>query len=303
MHEPPLSPSQNGLNLRNPAMQTDDTDPTPSSGPNSTDPIFPPKLGKAGPKDVRVTAVQGPGVTPGAAPETTTTEQLLSGLLEVPDPDTKTKPRKKETSGEREADYAVSPRPVPVGRKVKDAEGIIVAAGGAGHPGSAPTMDLPAGGAAKASKGTRDDITVPLPRPRDRRGLLAFVAAVLLVGGLGWLLLGRATPPEPTTRTQPTTAAPNTPVPTVAVTALPADPNAPAPTAAPTGAPTDTNTVTADPVIESQRLARPRGVPLARPTAATAASAPTAAAPPTAGPAPTSTLAVDNDELKKAIKH
>src|SRR5690242_6642522 len=93
----PLQGSKNRVNLRDAAMRPeDDTDPTPNSGPNSTDPIFPPKLGRAGPTPVRVTAVQGPGVDAEASEkETTTTERLSSGLLSNPSPDVKQKKTRK----------------------------------------------------------------------------------------------------------------------------------------------------------------------------------------------------------------
>jgi hypothetical protein len=301
MHTPPLSPRQNGLNLRNPAMPTDDTDPTPSSGPNSTDPMFPPKLGKAGPKDVAVTAVQGPGVDPGPPVETTTTERLLSGLLDGPadtKPKEKPKPRRKETHGEAAADYQVSPRPLPVGRKEKEEEAVIVAPVSARN---AQTKDLP------RVKGTRDDLTVPLPRKKDHRGLVAFLAALLLVGGIGWLLIGRTTPPTPVS------------APTTTKVTLPAPPPAPTDTAQaiPAPTPTDENLVQADPVIESQQLKRNPKAPAPKPpTTATAAptvtAAPTttaiAAPPPSATAAPTSlptatSASPDFDELKKGIQH
>src|SRR5215831_9300709 len=114
----PLRRAENGLNLRNRAMSPDhDTDPTaapPTSG-NTTDPTFPPKIGKQGPKAVQVTAVQGPGVD--APPkEVTTTERLLTGLLDGPKPAAKP-PRKKDSSGDDAAAYSASPRPVPVAHK------------------------------------------------------------------------------------------------------------------------------------------------------------------------------------------
>ncbi len=317
MHDPPLRAPENGLNLRNPAMPTDDTDPTPSSGPNSTDPIFPPKLGKAGPREVSVTAVQGPGVdaVPAAPPkESTTTEQLLSGLLDSGDSKKKDKPRKRETSGESAADYSASPRPVPVGRKEKGEAAVIVAPvsspgaarqnaalGAALRARAAETLDEP--GKPSGYKGTRDDQTVPLPRKSDRRGAFAFFAALLLVGGIGWLVLGRGgDKPVSTTPTLTTAATPTTTTASPLDTALAIPP----PTAAP--APDDTN-VTADPVIESQQLKRPKNVPphasaniLATAAGPTASAAPPP--PPTATPTPTGTNgAPDFDELKKGIKH
>ncbi len=323
MHDPTLSPPQNGLNLRNPAMPTEDTDPTPASGPNSTDPIFPPKLGKAGPRDVSVTAVQGPGVEPSPPKETTTTERLLSGLLESPSPDVKKKdkPRKRETSGERAADYSASPRPVPVGRKEKGEEAVIVSpASSPGGRAGAGRANAALGAALRAradetldepgklgAKGTRDDQTVPLPRKSDRRGVVAFVAALLLVGGVGWLVLGRgADKPAQTTPTKATTPAPTSTIPPVD-TALAVPP----PTA--TAATADDNVVTADPVIESQSLKRaknppPRPGPATTGATATSTAAPATAAlpppPPTTKSTATGTSApVDFDELKKGIKH
>ena len=288
MHEPPLRGPENPLNLRNPAMPTEDTDPTPSSSPNSTDPIFPPKLGKTGPREVNVTAVQGPGVDPAPPKESTTTEQLLSGLLDAPSPDVKKKdkPRKRETSGENAADYSASPRPVPVGRKEKGEEAVIVApnsspsgSAGAGRANAAmgaalraraaETLDAPGG-----LKGTRDDQTVPLPRKKDRRGVLAFFAALLLVGGIGWLLLGRTPTPAPSAPTKLTAQLPTaTPAPTATAQAIPPPVPRPSTTAV-----------------------------------AATATAPTASAAPPPPPTATSTgtntsASPDFDELKKGIKH
>jgi hypothetical protein len=311
MHEPPLRGPENPLNLRNPAMPTaEDTDPTPSSSPNSTDPIFPPRLDKSGQRVVNVTAVQGPGVAASPPKESTTTEQLLSGLLESPtDASKKEKPRKRETSGENAADYSASPRPVPVGRKEKGEEAVIVAP--ASSPG-ANRANAAFGAALRARadetlddpnrvKGTRDDRTVPLPRRSDRRGVVAFFVALLLVGGVGYLLLGRATPPAPPTPTKLTAQLPTaTPPPTDPTLAIPAP------------APTDENVVTADPVIESQSLKRPKVAP-PRPTAPASATAPVTTTLPTASAAPpppptatstsTTTAPPDFDELKKGIKH
>src|SRR5262249_18328927 len=114
----PLRRTENGLNLRNRAMSPEhDTDPNavpPTSG-NTTDPTFPPKLGKQGPKAVKVTAVQGPGIEP---KEITTTERLLTGLLDGGKPEIP--PRKRASSGDDAAAYSASPRPVPVAHKEEE---------------------------------------------------------------------------------------------------------------------------------------------------------------------------------------
>lgn len=273
-------------------MPTDDTDPTPSNGPNSTDPIFPPKIGKTGPRDVSVTAVQGPGVDPQPPREITTTERLLSGLLDGPAPDVKSKPkmRKAETSGEEAADYSVSPRPLPIGRTEEDVDAVIVAPpSGPRRPGRAELDET-----RDALKGTREDRTVPLPRKKDRRGLIAFAVALIVCFGVGWILVGRGGD-KPTTSTSATA--------TVPVTTMPRQMSDIPP-------PTD---IQADPIIESQPLTKPTPSRPPTPRQTTTAAPPTAsAAPPASAPtattttaAPTATGAVppDFDELKKGIKH
>jgi hypothetical protein len=265
-----------------------DTDPNaapPTSG-NTTDPTFPPKIGKQGPKAVQVTAVQGPGVDP-PPKEVTTTERLLTGLLDGAKPPVKP-PRKKDSSGDDAAAYSASPRPVPVAHKEADEPAVIVA-----PPSLRRVKDEAENG---VSKSTRDEPTVELPRARRRR-LGPILAAAL--GGVLILLLYFLLR-TPSQAPAPPLAAPQVSVP-VATTPIPP----PEPVTTP--APTDT---LPDPVIESQKLQHPRSSasaapaprPSAPPPAASAAPSASPPPPPTAAPTPPG-AAPDFDELKKGIKH
>jgi hypothetical protein len=260
-----------------------DTDPNaapPTSG-NTTDPTFPPKLGKQGPKAVKVTAVQGPGVEL-PPKEITTTERLLTGLLEGPK--LQTPPRKKDSSGDDAAAYSASPRPVPVAHKEEEEPAVIVA------PPSLRPKDAAENG---VSKSTRDEPTVELPRTRRRR------LVPLLAGALGGAILlfvyltlrtpGPAPGPPVVTSTHVTTPSATIPDPEPVATPAPTD-------------------ELPDPVIESQKIQHPRPPsPAPRPAVVTSVAPPPAPAP-SAAPAASAAqtppgVAPDFDELKKGIKH
>jgi hypothetical protein len=305
MNDMPLRRPENGLNLRSRAMSPEhDTDPAegPNSNGNGTDPLFPPKIGKQGPKQVHVTAVQGPGTqTASRDPrDATTTERLLTGLLDGPQPKIADKPRKKDSSGDDAAAYSASPRPVPVAHKA-DEEPAVIVAPSSNRSGRRSKQ-------AKAAKSTRDEPTVELPRTRRRRLLPVLLAAA---GALLFLFAYLALRPRPKVSAPMPTAA--TALAVVPMAQIPPPEAIPAPTPTPT--PTPTDDALPEPLIESRTIVRPPRVivtnPVPRaPTTATASATPAppaSAVPPPPPSAPASAVAPsaapDFDELKKGIKH
>lgn len=283
MGESSLSKPENRLDLRSfPMTPEDEKDPHRALEGSTTDPMFPPKLGNTGPAPVGVTAIQGPGATEGKVHETST-ERLLTGLLQGENDSYLYRAKVKESHGEDAAAFNTSPRPAPVAHEIENETPVIVE------------------GARKTAK-REPEVTAPI-RPRRSEKWIAFVLALFVVGVAGIILVswrnGDGTEP-------PVGSWPNASQVRMADPQIPPpDPNVVAnPAASGTGGPIE---VTSDPVIESQRMMRPKAI-LPRP--AGQASAPASAAganplhaPPSGGGGPVRPPPPDFDELKKGINH